>query len=192
MIHKQRHRDYYYARVMFALMLILALLIVGSAARAGAAETVSAAPSSPAFSGPAAAHQGEPGAWTCETDRAWVAGDRFGGWSADSDALGQPLPEAYLAVISAHVSQRYYHVVLYSAAYGDLVIDYPFDALQREAGTTYPTGRFDPIGKPTLTYSAPSANYPGGLLRVITGLWGGGGGAEDRGGRIFTWCGISP
>lgn len=170
----------------------IAALILGAFARSWSAGPVGAAPASPTFSGPAAAHQGEPGAWTCETGRAWVAGDRFGAWSADSDALGQALPEPYLAVIAAHVQQRYYHLVLYSPRYGDLAIDYPFDALAREAGTTYPTGRFDPIGKPVLTYSAPSAAYPGGVLRIITGLWGGGGGAEDRGGRVFTWCGIAP
>lgn len=164
--------------------------ILGIFARAGAAQ--GAAPGAPTFSGPANAHQGEPGAWTCETGRAWVAGDRFGGWSADSDALGQALPGDYLAVISAHTQQRYYHAVFYSSRYGDLVIDYPFDALAKEAGTTYPTGRFDPIGRPTLSYSAPSETYPGGMVRVITGLWGGGGGNEDRGGRIFTWCGIAP
>lgn len=59
----------------------------------------------------------------------------------------------------------------------------PFSALQAEPGTVYPTGRFDPIGKPSLSYHD-------GQIKIVVGLWGGGGGNPDRGGRIYTGCGL--
>lgn len=181
MIH--RHARPWFTRfIAWLCFVFVAALVIGAFARSVAAGPVAAvAPSSPTFSGPAAAHQGEPGAWTCE-DRAWLVGDRFGNFSADNDALGGALPDGYLAVIAN--KNRHYQLVLYSIPYGDLVVDVPFETMGAEPGTTYPTGRFDPLGKPSLSYH--------GQIKIIQALWGGGGGAEDRGGRIYTWCGISP
>lgn len=153
--------------ILIGVGLVAAALLAALAARPARAEATGAAG----------------GVWACQA-RPWQVADRFGDWTADSDALGNALPDGYLATISTHTRDRYFHLVLYSPVGGDLTVDVPFDRLAAEAGTTFPTGRFDPIGKPSLSYH-------GGQIKIVVGLWGGGGGAEDRGGRIYTWCGIA-
>jgi hypothetical protein len=161
---------------------------------------VAASPAPAATSGPAQAiqvggdamdDQGKPGSWNCAARAGfpespdWYVGDRFGAWSPDNGALGAALPDGYVAAIASRVQARYFHLVLYSPHYGDLVVDSYFNTITPEAGTTFPTGRFDPVGEPKLFYDR-------GQLKIVIGLWGGGGGTPDRGGRIYTWCGIVP
>lgn len=181
-----------FARIFLAVLIVIALAVVGFAGGVGAGSALlaqhgaitAAAPAGVTISGPAADDQGKPGAWTCQ-GRQWLVGERFGDYSADNDTLGQPLPGDYLATIATKTQQRYYHAVFYSPQYGDLIVDYPFSSIATEAGTVLPTGRYDPVGKPSLSYN-------GGQLKIVGGLWGGGGGAADKGGRIYTWCGITP
>lgn len=135
------------------------------------------------ISGPAADDQGSPGSWQCE-NRPWLTGERFGISSPASSSLGQALPADYFATVAAIVPSRYFHLTLYSPAYGDLVLDVPFGSIERETGDGFPTGRLDPVGVPSLSYN--------GQIKIVTALSGGSKGAGDRGWRIYTWCRIVP
>lgn len=167
--------------VLVGLAPVAVFVAVGVARYGGGVE---AAPAGVTISGAAADDQGKPGAWTC-ADRPWLVGERFGDYSADNDTLGQPLPGDYLVTIATKTQARYMHAVFYSPQYGDLVVDYPFSAIATEAGTTLPTGRYDPLGKPSLSYN-------GGQIKIIGGLYAGEGRTDHKGGRIYTWCGIAP
>lgn len=139
--------------------------------------------------GPALDDIGKQGAWDCGAN--WIVGNRWGDTTADNDALGGSLPPGgYVAKISAFTNNgRYYRLTLYAPQNpeqgrrgGDLIIEFPYDLIQREGGYQFPTGRFDPVGKPNLYYTPNQ-------LRFDTALFRGGGPTTD-GGRVYTGCGI--
>lgn len=160
-------RDYY-PRVMFAIMLILAALMIASAIRAPV-RPVGATTS---------------GAWSCEA-RPWLLGNRVDTWRGDTGGAAAAFPDGALALVSADVIGRVFHVWMYSAAGGDLFVDVPFSAIETEPGTVFPTGRLDTTGPPT-------ALYDRGKLKVIIREWNGGGNGPAPLARIYTWCGIAP
>jgi hypothetical protein len=140
----------------------------------------------------------EPGAWNCDQSRPWLMSARWGEGSGNLGSLGSSLPETpddpltpfnearnYVVTMVANYPGRYYRVTFYSNLFGDLVVVYPFDSVQPEPGYSYPTNRLDPLGNPQPWMSGRS-------LRFSTGLWGGGNGQADFGGRAYMWCKINP
>lgn len=139
--------------------------------------------------GPALDDIGKIGAWDCGAN--WIVGNRWGDSSADNDGLGRSLPDGYAAYITSIVPQRLYILTLYAAPDpntgrrgGDLVIEMPYDRIQREGSYQFPTGRYDPVGKPSLFFND-------GLLKFNQAIFRGGGPLTD-GGRVYVGCTITP
>lgn len=150
-----------YPRVMLALLLVLALLVM-CAGRIGAA---------PKFQ--------------CE-DRAWVVGDRIHEWRGDTGGTGSGLPPGYVAVVSSDTVARTFTLFLYDG--GDTLVTVRYDDLQAEPGTQFPTGRFDPQGLPVVLYHDNGDGT--GMVKIFIRAWNGGGGGPAPLLRIYTWCGL--
>jgi len=186
-------RNLFLIAVAVCVIALLGLVPFGNVRGASAHAESYLAPSQPTWSGSGLAHMGEEGGWDCDTERSWQYSDRYGVGSANGGTLGTSLPQykgeegnvSFNATVFGFAQARYYRLTLWSSRYGDIVVEYPFSAIAEEPGYDSPTGRLDVVGDPTPFYS-------GTLLRVVQGLWGGGGGAADRGGRIYIWCGIVP
>lgn len=174
--------------VLSVLTLVLAGVAFSGAAQAADEPQVTALAELRVY-GPAVDDIGKQGAWDCGAT--WTAGNRWGDSTADNDALGGALPPGgYVAKLSAFTNNgRFYRLILYAPQNadqgrrgGDLIIEFPYDNISREPGYTFPTGRYDPVGKPNLYYTPNQLRFDTAIYR--------GGGATTDGGRVYTGCGI--
>lgn len=196
---RMKHPSWYPRAVgLLAVLLVLAPLVLAlsigaqshGVGAAGASDPPVVVLASIRKYGSALADEGKVGAWSCGTN--WVVGSRWGDMTADNDSLGGGLPPGgYVATLSSFVQQRFYRLTLYAPqdpargrAGGDLIIEFPYDAIGVEAGTVFPTGRYDPLGKPSLFFAE-------NLLRANQAGYTGSG-SVGPGFRLYLQCSITP
>ena len=112
-------------------------------------------------------------------DGVWLGDVRLHGWYQNTGGAGEPMPPNTVAEVSYDTKSRKMKLYAWSAEGGDYTKEYSLDTIPF-GDRSFPTGRFDPMGPPSITYH-------GGQLKIWVAGWGGDG--NPNGGvliRIYT------